>query len=240
MLKAVLIDDEPDALELLSLMLREQFAQEVKIVGQTTEFNVGVLLVKEYAPDLLFLDIELGEGRSGFDLLNNVKTLSHQPKVVFTTGYQQFAIKAVQVQAFDYLLKPIDPTDIRQLLDRIRASPPLPISPLQAGVLVHTTEAIYRIQLDEILYFEGNGNYTNVHIKDKDRPVLASVTLNHFEEEVKQISHAFFRIHKSFLVNLRAIEQVDKRGLGKTLLLTDGTRLSISRLRFKAFMDAFR
>lgn len=239
---AILIDDEQDALEVLKMTLKADFADEIKILGATTEFREGVLLVQEYQPDLLFLDIDLGEDKSGFDFLKAIGGMAKVPRVIFTTGYQQFAIRAVQVQAFDYLLKPVDTDDIAQMLLRLKEEEEKarPVkSPLRQGVIVRNSDAMYRIPLDEISCFEGNGNYTNVHWMDKPRPILASATLNQFEEEVFEISDQFFRVHKSYLVNLEEIERMEKSGLTRSLLLKNGARIPISRLRVKAFMKTY-
>lgn len=240
MITAVLMDDEPDALEMLQFTLGDHFSDRIKIVGRSSNFREGVLLVKEYQPDLLFLDIDLGGGKSGFDFLTEIQAAPKIPKVVFTTGYQQFAIKAVRVQAFDYLLKPVGKAEIQDLVDRFTALEPSPVnSPLQPGVIVRTTEAIYRLALDDIIYFQGNDNYTNIHLFDRPQPVLASVTLNQFEAEVMRISTQFFRVHKSSLVNLNAIERLEKSGLGRSLLLKNGDSVSISRLRYKDFKEVY-
>lgn len=242
MYTAILIDDEQDALESLKLTLEADFKGEIKILGATTDFREGVLLVQEYQPDLLFLDIDLGEDKSGFDFLKAIDGMGKVPRVVFTTGYQQFAIRAVQVQAFDYLLKPVGTDEIAQMLLRLDEegdSPSSSKSALRQGVIVRNSDAMYRIPLDEISCFEGNGNYTNVHWMEKERPILASATLNQFAEEVLGISQQFFRVHKSYLVNLSEIERMEKNGLTRSLLLKNGARIPISRLRVKAFMKAY-
>lgn len=244
MFTAVLIDDESDALELLELILHDHFSTQIKVIAKTSEFREGVILLKEYQPDVLFLDIDLGEVGSGFDLLEQVKGLDKVPKVVFTTGYQQFAIKAVRIQAFDYLLKPIGADEINSLLKRLENESDTPEAHrptnLAPGVIVHTSDAIYRIETDTISYFEGNGNYTNIHLRDKEKPILASVTLNFFEKEVQRVSPRFFRIHKSYLVNLNAVDRVEKKGLSRSLRMKEkGKPLPISRLRFKEFLTAY-
>lgn len=241
MLTAVIIDDESDALELLALTLKEDFAKEVKVVGQSTQFDEAFLLVKEYQPDLLFLDIDLGNGRSGFDVVEQVQSLPVLPKVVFTTAFQQFAIKAVRVQAYDYLLKPVSVIEIKGLLERIagETAKETPSIGKGAGIVINTTEALYKLDLSDIIFFQGNGNYTDIHVKDRDKPILSTVTLNQYETEVGMVSSAFFRTHKSYLVNLAEVNYIKKGALAREVVLKNGVHVKLSRLRAKEFMETF-
>ena len=241
MFTAVIIDDETDALELLALTLEDGFSKEIKVLGQSTQFNEAFLLVKEYQPDLLFLDIDLGAGRSGFDVIEQLRNLPVPPKVVFTTAFQQFAIKAVKVQAYDYLLKPVSAIEIKGLLERIAVdSAQGPPSALKgAGIVINTTDAMYKLDLSDIILFQGNGNYTDIHVKNRHKPILSTVTLNQYEAEVGMVSRGFFRTHKSFLVNLAEVDHIKKGALAREVVLKNGTRVKLSRLRSKAFMEAF-
>lgn len=238
---AVIVDDEQNAIDMLSISLRDHFSGRIKIIGHSRKFAEGILLVKELNPDLLFLDIDLGDGKSGFDLLKQVKAAGKVPKIIFTTGYHQFAVKALRVQAFDYLLKPVGKQDLEAVWERLEeleleSRPPADLEP---GVIIRNSDAIYRLPLLDILYFKGNDNYTNVYLRDRKAPILASITLNQFEKEVMAISNRFFRIHKSFLVNLSEVDHIVKEGASRTAVLKNGDRASISRLRYKAFMRAF-
>lgn len=241
MLTAVIIDDEADALELLALTLKDSFAGEVKVIGQSTQFDEAYLLVKEYQPDLLFLDIDLGGDRTGFEVVEQLKNLPVQPKVVFTTAFQQFAIKAVKVQAYDYLLKPISITEIKGLLERIalESATGSPAIGKGAGIVINTTDALYKLDLSEIIYFQGNGNYTDIHVKNRPRPILSTVTLNQYEAEVQMVSSGFFRTHKSYLVNLAEVDHIKKGALAREVVLKNGVSVKLSRLRAKPFMEAF-
>ncbi|HHG85227.1 MAG TPA: response regulator transcription factor [Bacteroidetes bacterium] len=241
MYTAILVDDEADALEVLYLNLTENFPNIIKVLGKTSSFTEATLLIREYKPDLLFLDIDLGKGQSGFDVVRQIEDTNYMPKVIFTTGYQQFAIRAVQVQAFDYLLKPVGEDDISQLVIRLNKAdkaPQMP-SPLGSGIVVNISDAIYRLNLDDIIYFEGNGNYTNIHLKGREKSILSSATLNSFESEVAKISNLFFRTHKSYLINLNEIDRLEKKALGKVLVLKNGHRVSISRLRYPEFAKVY-
>lgn len=241
MLTAVIIDDEADALELLALTLKDYFAKEVKVLGQSTQFAEAFLLVKEYQPDLLFLDIDLGAGRSGFDVVEQLKSLPVPPKVVFTTAFQQFAIKAVKVQAYDYLLKPVSMIEIKGLLERIAVETAKGPSSIDkgAGIVINTTDALYKLDLSDIIFFQGNGNYTDIHVKNFQKPILSTVTLNQYEEEVGMVSSGFFRTHKSYLVNLAEVNHIKKGALAREVVLKNGIHVKLSRLRAKEFMEAF-
>jgi len=241
MLTAVIIDDEIDALELLALTLKDYFSKEIKIVGQSTQFAEAFLLVKEYKPELLFLDIDLGDNRSGFDVVEQLKSLPVQPKVVFTTAFHQFAIKAVKAQAYDYLLKPIAIREIKGLLERIadETAQGISASGQGAGMVINTTDALYKLDLSDIIFFEGNGNYTNIHVKNREKPILSTVTLNQYETEVAIVSSTFFRTHKSYLINLAEVDHIKKGALAREVVLKNGIRVKLSRLRAKGFMEAY-
>ncbi len=241
MLTAIIIDDESDALELLALTLKDHFSSEIKILGQSTLFDEAFLLVKEFQPDVLFLDIDLGGGRSGFDVVEQLKVLRNPPKVVFTTAFQQFAIKAVRVQAYDYLLKPVSTLDIKNLLERLAEESDHGSAAVRkgAGLVINTTDALYKLDLADIIYFQGNGNYTDVHVKDRPKPILSTVTLNQYEAEVGMVSNGFFRTHKSFLVNLAEVNHIKKSALAREVVLKNGVHVKLSRLRAKEFMEAF-
>lgn len=242
MIKAVIIDDELDALEALSITLKEHFKQEVKIIAEINDYNQAPLFIKEYKPDLIFLDIDLGKNYSGFDLVNEIKNFGIPFRVVFTTAFHQFAIKAVKVQAYDYLLKPVDIDELTLLIKRLKeelTSQKEIHSQFKEGIIVNNNDTLHKLFLDDIICFQGNGNYTNIFVLNKKLPILSSNTLNSFDEEITKISTSFFRIHKSYFINLKAVDHLKKKGINRFVVLKNGEKIPISRLRFKDFMDAF-
>lgn len=242
MIKAIIIDDEPDALDVLAITLEENFKDDVKIIAKTNNYREGPLLIKELKPDVIFLDIDLGDNYSGFDLVDEIKGFGLNFRVVFTTAYHQFAIKAVKVQAYDYLLKPVDIDELGNLIKRLAADLSSSNSKPQQykeGIIVNNNDTLHKLLLEDIIAFEGNGNYTNIFVNGKKTPILSSNTLNSFDEEVTKISSTFFRIHKSYFINLKAVDHLKKKGINRFVVLKNGEKVPISRLRFKDFMDAF-
>ncbi len=241
MIKAIIVDDEQDALDVLAITLEENFSSDLKIIAKTNNYKEAPLLIKEYKPDVIFLDIDLGDNYTGFDLVDEIKNFNQDFKVVFTTAYHQFAIKAVRVQAFDYLLKPVDVDDLGSVIERLKEKQPEENkrNQFKKGIIVNNNDTLHKLSLDNIIHFQGNGNYTSIFVKGKKTPILSSNTLNSFDEEVCKISNSFFRIHKSHFVNLDAVDHVKKIGLNRFVVLKTTEKIPISRLRYKDFMDAY-
>lgn len=240
MFSAIIIDDEQDSISTLSQSLKKVFGDAVKIVATTSTVNEAAVLIKEYQPDLIFLDILLSSNDSGFDLLPLIEKLDYPFKIVFTTGYHQFAIKAIRTGAYDYLLKPIGSEDLLALKNRLEADKSKNKETNTTGVIiVNNSDATYKIQLDTISHFKGEGNYTAIYFTQKDKPILSSVSLNQFESELSGNSDIFFRTHKSFLVNLSEIDFIKKHKMSRSLVMKNGEFVSISRLKYKAFLERY-
>ncbi len=239
MYNAIIVDDEVDAIEVLSVNLKEVFEEEIKIIGKSTTLTEAVLLIKEYKPDLIFLDIDLGNNESGFDVLRAIGDLAYPFKIIFTTAFHQFAIKAIRIDAYDYLLKPIGQDDLFALKERLLDNGKMEVQKQKDVIIINTNDATYKILLEEISYFKGEGNYTSIYLKDKKKPILDSNTLNSFEQKVNSISSSFFRIHKSYLVNLSEIEFVKKSGVTRSIIMKNGDTVLISRLRYKEFSKRY-
>lgn len=240
MFTAIIIDDEQDAISILSKSLEKVFGVDIKIIATANEIDEAAVLVKEYRPDLIFLDILLNKDISGFDLLPLIEGLDYPFKIIFTTGHHQFAIKAIRKGAYDYLLKPIGSDDLEELKHRLETDKTADKETKDKGVIiVNNSDATYKIPLDTISHFKGEGNYTAIYFTEKSKPILSSVTLNHFEKEIADISNSFFRTHKSFLVNLSEIDFIKKSGMSRSLAMKNGEIVSVSRLKYKAFSEKY-
>lgn len=240
MIRAIIIDDEQDAVSILSKNLTTVFGTGIKIIGSTKDLTEAAFLIKEYQPELIFLDIILDQETSGFDLLPLIEKISYSFKIIFTTGYDQFAIKAIKKGAYDYLLKPIGIEDLEGLRARLSTEDLKPEKPkLNNIIIVNNSDATYKIPIHKISHFKGEGNYTSIFFAEKNKSILCSVTLNNFETEISSISASFFRIHKSFLVNLSEIEYIKKSKINKSLVMKNGEVVAISRLRYKAFSEIY-
>lgn len=246
MIKAVLIDDEVYCLETLSMLL-EDYCPQVTIIDQCRSAKKGLEAIEKSKPDVLFLDIEMPI-MNGFEMLEEFSEIPFA--IVFTTSYDQYAIKAFHVSALDYLLKPIDPKELIRAVQKIQAQKMLP-SPEQfemllkrvnntAGVFqkiaVPTIEGFELIPADQVVRCEANGNYTNLFLKNKDK-IIACRTLKEMEEQLHDFSF-FIRVHHSWIANLNEVTKYI-RGEGGYLIMTDGSTVNVSRNRKETLMKFF-
>jgi len=244
MIKAVLIDDEKNALEVLEWQLHT-YCTDVTIVAICTNANDGIAAIELHRPQLIFLDIEMPK-KNGFEVIQFFKVPFFD--VIFTTAYNQFALKAFRFAALDYLLKPIDAEDLVtavlrfqkkqvnnnakqqfELLLQQYAQPEL----LPGKVSFSTQQAIHFIAPETIIYCESNSNYTTLYFLDKSK-MLVSKTLKEVEETL--VHYHFYRIHHSFIINLKHVSRFIKND-GGCIEMTDGAQLPVSRQRKQEIMQ---
>lgn len=222
-MKAVIIDDERLARVELRRLLAEH--PEVEIAGEAREPEEAIELVTSLAPELIFLDIQM-PGMTGFQLLER---LDDVPRVIFTTGYDEYAVKAFEVNALDYLMKPIAPERLAAALARLRPEQP-PQPRLQQArleqVFVRDGERCWIVRLADVFLMESEGNYTRVCF-GKDRPLIRR-SLNSLEEQLDP--GTFFRANRKQIVNLKWIQETAV-GIGGALIVTlrGGAEVEISR-----------
>lgn len=237
-MKAIIIDDERLARKELNSLLKEH--SEVEIVGEAAHADDALELIDQLQPDLIFLDIQMPE-KTGFDLLAE---LDRTPLVVFTTAYDQYAIKAFEVNAFDYLLKPIEPERlsrvIQKLLDRFRKEQ-LQESQLVADklslsdqVFVKDGEKCWFVKLEKVRYFESDGNYIKVFF-DSVRPMIHK-SLNALDEKLDEKS--FFRASRKHIINLSWVEKIEPWFNGGLMVeLRGGDKVEVSRRQAAKFKE---
>jgi two-component system LytT family response regulator len=238
MFTAVLIDDEPSSLKILKGDLLEHFSNDIKILGGTSDFNEGVILIKEYNPDIVFLDIDLGNNKTGFDLLSKAREFDKNFKVIFCTAFNQFAIKAIKEQAFDYLLKPIDIEDLTITIKKLKEEITEPIS-YKKFIVINTTESIYKIYNDDLMYVKGDRGYSEFYVKNSKLPIVSSLTLSEVMKELEKANDIFYRIHKSFIVNKTEITKINKGLTSKTISVKNGVKIPVSRRKYSEFIKMF-
>jgi two-component system, LytTR family, response regulator len=218
MMKAVIIDDE----RLARVELRRMLAAhpEVQIAGEARGGEEAIRLIGTLSPDLIFLDIEM-PGMSGFELLEH---LDDVPRVIFTTGYDQYAIRAFEVSALDYLMKPIAPERLEAALARVR--PAQPAKSRLEQVFVRDGERCWIVRLADVFLMESEGNYTRLCF-GKDRPLIRR-SLNALEQDLDPA--VFFRANRKQIVNLKWVRETAV-GIGGALVMTlrGGTEVEISR-----------
>lgn len=240
---AIIVDDERLARNELKKMLTEY--PEIEIIGEAGNADEALKLIEELGPDILFLDIQM-PAKTGFDLLAELDTV---PTVVFTTAHDEYALKAFEVNALDYLLKPIDPKRLSDAIQKLMFLEEREIvnnetrnenkSFLNDGdqVFVKDGEKCWFVKLSEIRLFESVGNYARVFFGTNKPLILKS--LNSLEERLDP--KTFFRANRKHIVNLRMIEKVEPFFNGGLLLeIKGGEKIEVSRrqaVRFKEMMS---
>lgn len=236
MINALIVDDEAKARETLSSILNK-FFPEVNIVGEAHSVESAFQMVERTNPQVVFLDIKMGDG-TGFDLLRRYHKIPF--KVVFVTAFDSFAIEAFKFSAFDYLLKPINTKDLRRTIANLRETVEekedisLKIEAFMSNmenrdvsnkrIVLKTSNSIHLVNLSEALRFEADANYTWVYIQGQPQ-VLISKSLKYFEDMLKDFG--FFRVHQSHLINLSHITRIDKVD-GGVVILSDNSSIPIA------------
>ncbi len=244
MIKTLIVDDESMGRRALQEKIKS-YCPLLHLVGEAENAYDATSKIIALQPDLVFLDIEM-PGMDGFEMLNNLKEKKFQ--VVFTTAYNQHAIRAIKFAAFDYLLKPIDIEELITTVNRLAADHSnflqqqliilqenlQPQKSKFKKLTVPTLEGLLFFDIDTILHLEANSNYTNIHFLT-GKKVIASKTLKEFEELLPK--EIFFRSHHSHIINLTQVKKYFK-GDGGQVELSDGSVIEISRKNKEQFLKA--
>lgn len=244
MIKAIIVDDEQRSREALNGLI-ERYCPEVFIISEATGCNDGIDKARKFEPDLVFLDIQMPDG-SGFNFLEAFDKINFE--VIFTTAHDQFAIKAIKYSALDYLLKPVDPDElkvaihkylqkndkgkindnIKVLLDNIK-------SPQNDAkkIILSTSEGMHIVSTDDIVRCESDDYYTNFFFVN-GTSLLISKTLKQNEAMLSDFD--FIRPHKSHLVNIKYIKSFLKVD-GGYILMTDGSKIPVSRRKRESIVE---
>jgi two-component system, LytTR family, response regulator len=244
-MKAILIDDEPDALEALHLSLMET-CPEVAVAGKYNDPVKGLAAIRTVKPDLVFLDIEMPV-MNGFQLLESLDDLPFA--LVFTTAYDRFAVKAFRYSAMDYLLKPVNPDELRAAVDK--AAEKHRIEKAQLDLLrqhLHPNDTrrfdkialpgahgYTFVELQDVMYCESDSSYTRFFLSTGEM-YLITKTLGDVEEILA--GGDFFRIHKQYLVNMRQIRSYI-RGDGGYVVMPNKVNIPVSRIKKEEFTELF-
>jgi len=233
MIKAVLIDDIEQARVTFKMDL-EVYAPDIEVIGEASGVVEGAKLLKQIQPDIVFLDIQMQDG-TGFDLLDILTEIPF--KIIFITASDAHAIKAFRYAAIDYLVKPVDPDELVQALDKFRKENKnetdnyklLNESLKQGGMkqerlALHAQDKIHIVQISDIIRCESSVNYTEFFFKNAKR-ILVSRTLKDFEDILSD--QGFYRVHQSHLVNTKMIQEFVKTE-GGHLIMTDGKMIPVS------------
>ncbi len=243
-MQVVIIDDDPKAVKGLSNLLNE-YCKNVLVKAASQTVEGGIKAISKYQPDVVFLDIEMNPG-TGFDVLQAFP----EPKfeVIFTTAYDEYAIKAIRYSALDYLIKPINVKDLIRSVEmgykkkdeRLRLEQ---YKLLQSGlfgkklnrIAIPSAEELVFLDIKDIVYLHAENNYTYFNLSNGKR-ILVSTTLKDYEN---LLNDSFFRVHASFLINLAHIKKYVK-GLGGYVVMNDGSSINVSARRKADFLKMIK
>jgi two-component system LytT family response regulator len=231
----LIVDDEKLARDLLREYL-EGFP-EIEILGECSQGNEAVEKIEKLKPDLLFLDVQM-PGMTGFDVLEEIE---HEPYVIFTTAYDQYAIKAFEKNAVDYLLKPLDEERFRQAIDRAlkrKMSEQSNIDdllmnlrterkgPFEAHIFVQKSEKLFNLAVEEIVHLEASGDYTIITTKNDQ--FVSSSGIGKLEDILNP--DIFIRVHRSTIVNVNHLKEIERHfNGGMVVKMHNGKSFPVSR-----------
>jgi len=232
----VIIDDEADARTYLKVLL-ESFHPNLNILGEAENVANGIALLKDTAPDLIFLDVEMPDG-TGFDLLKAVGERSFY--VIFCTAYDKYALEAIKLSALDYLLKPIDPEDLAAAIEKANSNHQVHTSQIQTlvnnfqqasfeekKIILKDKSNFYIVAIKDIIRCQGEGSYTTFYLKDGEA-VTVSKNLKTYQKILDE--QLFFRVHNSHLINLNCVKRISRQD-GGTVILSNQSEVPISKHR---------
>jgi two-component system LytT family response regulator len=239
-MKTILIDDERLARKELRTLLEKH--PEIDIIGECANATEAKAMIEEQRPELIFLDIQM-PGKSGFELLED---LSFLPKVIFVTAFDEYAIRAFEVNALDYLLKPVEDFRLADAIKKLNSKEPEPADDdetddgneqklmMDDQIFLKDGEKCWFVTLSDVRVFESEGNYVRVYF-DKYKPLILK-SLNNLEKRLDE--REFFRINRKFIVNLKEIVHIEPwfNG-GLQIKLKNGEMLEVSRRQATRFKD---
>lgn len=241
-IRSVIIDDEEHCR--LTLMKQIEWScPQVEIIGFANSVENGILLIDEETPDLVFLDIEMSDG-TGFDILKQVRKRNF--KLIFTTAFDEYAVKAFKVNAIAYLLKPIDGEELSEAIEKIQAEKNdiiearleklmqfLSSAEKSTKIALPVSDGLQFVNTYDIIRCEADGNYCMVYLKDKSK-ILISKTIKYLENLIQ--NQKFIRVHQSHLVNIDFVKKY-VRGKNGQIILDDKTIIPVSRSKKDDFLD---
>jgi two-component system, LytTR family, response regulator len=239
-IKAIIIDDEERARDTLSALLKE-FCPQVEVLAKCANVPDGVLAINQNRPQLVFLDIEMPE-YNGFELLSFFRDIDFE--IVFVTAYNEYALKAFEVSAVDYVLKPVDIDKLKQAVEKVEKK--LSNNDMQSRldvlkesfqteqfnkIALPMAEGLLFVETSEIMYLEADGAYTEVWLKNGSK-ITVSKKIKFFEDVLEKRPN-FFRSHRSYIVNINFIRKYNKAD--NALTLDNSKTIVISRDRKQDF-----
>jgi two-component system LytT family response regulator len=244
LIRTILIDDEPDSNRVLQTLL-DNYCPQVSVVGTADGVETGFALIQSSLPDLVFMDIEMNQGNA-FDLLNRLDAITFH--LIFVTAFDSHAVKAFRYNAVDYLLKPINVTELRNaierlankymqdnVLDRVKAvlESMRGVDSADKKIALPTANGLSFVHLKDIVRLEAQGSYTVVHLRDRSN-IMATVAIKDYEDLLPD--NVFYRIHHSHIINLNRIKSYQK-GRGGYVTMDDDSYIEVASRRREGFMQ---
>ena len=244
MIKALIVDDEQASIDLLKWLLAE-YCPDVSLVQEARSVEAALPLMRSLKPDIVFLDIQMPH-QSGFDLLTRAENWNFE--VIFTTAYNEFAIQAIRFSALDYLLKPIDESELKKAIERFKVKKIYaPAGQIlfrnfiqnisqsnkdKFRLALADANEIKYVQIDEIIRLQAESNYTHIFLSG-NKVFISAKTLKEYDELLQ--GHKFLRVHKSHLVNSSHIVSYDRQG---SLQMSDKSAVEVARRKKEYLMQA--
>ncbi|MEP6674292.1 MAG: LytTR family DNA-binding domain-containing protein [Ferruginibacter sp.] len=248
MLKAIIIDDEQHCVDVLNAMLQKKFADEIELAGSASNAVDGRELIALKKPDLVFLDVEM-PNETGLDLLMTLEKIDFE--VIFTTAHEQYALKAIKLNALDYLLKPFSIDELEEAIKKCKEKKSNSLNTETLRVLIGnlkspgtdnkkiglpTGNGIRFVNIRDIIRIESENNYSHFFFSDKTK-LIVSKTLKEFEDMLEPYS--FYRVHNSHLINLSYVQSFLQKD-GDYIILSDGSKIEVSRRRKADLMEVLK
>ncbi len=243
MIRSIIVDDELKSRESLKILLTD-FSSGVEVVAMCETVEEALASVQKFKPDVVFLDIQMRR-ETGFDFLKALPEINFS--VVFTTAHSEYAIKAFQFSAIDYLLKPVDINDLHRAIGKVKNKSSSDFSP-QLNLLLENLnssqghikkiaipshDGIVFVKTKDLIYLEASGNYTNIFLKSGQK-YLVSKSLKDYDQMLSE--HNFYRIHHSYLINVDAVTKY-VRGDGGYVVLNNEVTLDVSKRKKEGFLQ---
>jgi two-component system, LytTR family, response regulator len=222
-LRTILVDDEPTAIANLKDLLKAH--PEIRVIETISDASIAVDSILDKKPDLLFLDIQM-PGKTGFEIAKELLEAGDPPAIIFATGFDQFAIEAIRHAAFDFLVKPVNPEELKQAIGRLQQTPPEPSQVEQLTRLIERTLSTHKIKISntggfslispiDIIYIQADWNYSELFF-GQEKSELATMNIGSLEESLPKSD--FFRISRSLIINVTYLTKVSRKKREATLI----------------------
>ncbi|MBK9255058.1 MAG: response regulator transcription factor [Saprospiraceae bacterium] len=242
--KAIIVDDEEHCIDTLLWQLEQYCSNDVEVIGTYSKPDEALVHIISLKPDIVFTDIQM-PGLSGLELAEQIE--NNVKHIIFTTAYDQYAIKAIKLNALDYLMKPVDRDELKAVIEKIKIlhtkkelvqnnSPQeLRKSKFVNKIALRNSDGMIFISLHDIIFVEADSAYSIFHMANQKKIVI-SKTLSYVEELLDD--PGFFRVHKSFIINLNYVENYI-RGDGGEIVMSNGVNIALSRSKKDEFLNIF-